>query len=248
MVNRRDSISTAPHGRWQARAAAGPLPRIKVCWQPEDAVAWLRSRRASLPATLNHEPRPVPEDDSDDELAGPAAEECSKTNPCHPWRRKSSEMLQVSIGGEKDETPVSATIAGDKTPVAAISADVEPTGEQPLVGPAMRHFLELRQVRREFLESPSMLWGFRALSDAGEEDEPWDPLDGSTVSSSAVLPLRARKGCALLEPSCSWDWPLSRVEKKSRVLMIDRQDLLFQHQEMAQELARLRKRFGIGGA
>jgi hypothetical protein len=38
----------------------------------------------------------------------------------------------------------------------------------------------------------------------------------------------------------AWDWPLSRHEKKSLVLMFDRQDLMVQRDELAQQLSKMR--------
>lgn len=59
--------------------------------------------------------------------------------------------------------------------------------------------------------------------------------------------LRAAKDCPL-QSQCgtSWDWPLSRSEKKSLVLMIDRQVLLMDQKEMEEEVAHLRRCFDAG--
>lgn len=41
-------------------------------------------------------------------------------------------------------------------------------------------------------------------------------------------------------PISAWDWPLSRDEKKSLVLMFDRQELMVQRDEFAEKLMKVR--------
>jgi hypothetical protein len=40
----------------------------------------------------------------------------------------------------------------------------------------------------------------------------------------------------------AWDWPLSRLEKKARLLMLDRQVLLADYEDLANKLDRLQRR------
>merc|ERR1719401_626848 len=57
-----------------------------------------------------------------------------------------------------------------------------------------------------------------------------DPADG--LLGSFPLPLGIN----------SWDWPLSRDEQKALVLMFDRQELMVQRDEYAEQLQRLKLR------
>jgi len=58
-----------------------------------------------------------------------------------------------------------------------------------------------------------------------------EPVDGALLNSLPV-PLGMN----------SWDWPLSRDEKKALVLMFDRQELMVQRDEYADQLLRLKLR------
>lgn len=62
--------------------------------------------------------------------------------------------------------------------------------------------------------------------------EPPASIEGKAMLASFPLPVGIR----------AWDWPLSRYEKKSLVLMFDRQELMGQRDELAEELVRLQEK------
>ena len=55
------------------------------------------------------------------------------------------------------------------------------------------------------------------------------PVMGKALKTSFPLPVGIH----------AWDWPLSRDEKKMLVLMFDRQELVVQRDEFADQLSRL---------
>lgn len=60
--------------------------------------------------------------------------------------------------------------------------------------------------------------------------EPPAPTEGKAMLASFPLPVGIS----------AWDWPLSRHEKKSLVLMFDRQELMVQRDDFADQLCKLR--------
>jgi len=61
-------------------------------------------------------------------------------------------------------------------------------------------------------------------------EEPPVPVAGKALLTNFPLALGIR----------AWDWPLSRDEKKALVMMFDRQELMEQRDEFAEELMELR--------
>merc|ERR1711865_58833 len=59
-------------------------------------------------------------------------------------------------------------------------------------------------------------------------EEPPLPVAGEALLTSLPLPMGIR----------SWEWPLSRHEKKALVLMFDRQELMLQRDELECQLRR----------
>lgn len=68
-------------------------------------------------------------------------------------------------------------------------------------------------------------WGSMSVNERLPE-----PASGKALLASFPLPVGIR----------AWDWPLSRHEKKSLLLMFDRQELMVQRDELADELSELR--------
>eukprot|EP00933_Yihiella_yeosuensis_P042722 TRINITY_DN37390_c0_g1_i1.p1 TRINITY_DN37390_c0_g1~~TRINITY_DN37390_c0_g1_i1.p1 ORF type:complete len:326 (-),score=89.17 TRINITY_DN37390_c0_g1_i1:99-1076(-) len=72
-------------------------------------------------------------------------------------------------------------------------------------------------------------------------DEEEHPGRASIGGNAAPAPLLNDEGCPLTAQSGTfWDWPLSRHERKARVMMIDRQVLLMDQEEMEEEIEHLR--------
>merc|ERR1712224_295398 len=63
---------------------------------------------------------------------------------------------------------------------------------------------------------------------SAEAEEPPAPLGGKSLRESYPLPVGSH----------AWDWPLSRDEKKLLVLLIDRQELMVQRDDFADQLAK----------
>eukprot|EP00931_Biecheleriopsis_adriatica_P057078 TRINITY_DN3384_c0_g2_i1.p1 TRINITY_DN3384_c0_g2~~TRINITY_DN3384_c0_g2_i1.p1 ORF type:complete len:329 (+),score=74.64 TRINITY_DN3384_c0_g2_i1:67-987(+) len=75
---------------------------------------------------------------------------------------------------------------------------------------------------------------------SGEEEEEEEEHDlAAEAAAMAVGQVMAAQGYAY--SAGSWDWPLSRLEKKARLLMLDRQVLIADRDEIAEELAHLRR-------
>eukprot|EP00929_Paragymnodinium_shiwhaense_P016489 TRINITY_DN124886_c0_g1_i1.p1 TRINITY_DN124886_c0_g1~~TRINITY_DN124886_c0_g1_i1.p1 ORF type:complete len:371 (+),score=87.03 TRINITY_DN124886_c0_g1_i1:126-1238(+) len=72
------------------------------------------------------------------------------------------------------------------------------------------------------------------------------PLDEEVDQAIFMSPADAAQAQMMPPTSISWDWPLSRLEKKARILMIDRQVLMLDRRELAQEVRELRRK-SMGG-
>lgn len=66
---------------------------------------------------------------------------------------------------------------------------------------------------------------------SSQADEPAEPVEAKALLTSFPLPTGIS----------AWDWPLSRHEKKTLVLMLDRQELIAQRNYLAHQLAKARE-------
>ncbi|CAK0862774.1 unnamed protein product [Prorocentrum cordatum] len=82
--------------------------------------------------------------------------------------------------------------------------------------------------------------GERGAAEAWEDEA---PAHERTVGATSYMPVLAADGLAAAgHPSRpgggSWDWPLSRLDQKARLLMIDREMLLLEREEFLEQLQR----------
>lgn len=115
---------------------------------------------------------------------------------------------------------------------------------QPRRSPVPRRSLSRRRVRRS---APGAGRQWRHRSKSRRASAPCRQLPGAEQVQEALEPSLADAVstgpdvCDLPAPpaSSSWDWPLTRLEKKARVLMIDRQVVMMDREALVRQLTRL---------
>lgn len=151
-------------------------------------------------------------------------------------RRGRISAVSTSVGSGYASPPRSPGRKGRKSRpscASTVSMSMEepppaPTTEKALFGEVATHRADIRRDCCTFGES--------GKCGAGEEEAAETSHFGDAPAQSLLGSLPLPVGIT------SWDWPLSRDEKKSLILMFDRQELMVQRDEFADQVLRLRAR------
>lgn len=149
--------------------------------------------------------------------AEPAAPEVARTPKRRP-RRRGRHLIVVAVSPSRRRSPLKARRCRLSTASTAASSS------SPRRSRRVRQYCGQRVSKEEPPPAPM-----------AEQDLYGYPEQGADEAASSLL-------CNAPFPLgiSAWDWPLSRDEKKSLVLLFDRQELMVQRDEFADQVVKLR--------